>query len=194
LDFKHIAAILQLIVDGKPGKPLALPSELEAALTFRELHLRRRVEKEAVSGYEYFLSIPGEVIVPELGAAFRATVVASGVIPNGGGTVSGYNPDLLLDRALLAPGLTVRNWQAGDRYCPVHTGSPRKVKELLQPGRLGQTLTQAERRTWPVIESAGQIVWLKGFPVPEAFAHQRGDAVLIEEFRVTADKHEGSAT
>jgi tRNA(Ile)-lysidine synthetase-like protein len=91
-----------------------------------------------------------------------------------------------LDRALLAPGLTVRNWQAGDRYCPAHTGSPKKVKELLQSGRLGRTLSQAERKTWPVIESAGQIVWMKGFAVPEAFTHQRGDAVLIEEVRMNA--------
>jgi tRNA(Ile)-lysidine synthase len=192
LDFKHIAAILDLVASGKPGKPLGLPSRLEAAITFRELHIRPKPAKEAAADYQYLLTIPGEVQVAELGTTFRASVIARSaltgrVLTDGETTVSRYNPDQLLDRALLAPGLTVRNWLAGDRYCPAHTGSPKKVKELLQSGRVGHTLTQAERRTWPVLESAGQIVWLKGFPVPEAFAHHVGDAVLIEEVRMTAD-------
>jgi hypothetical protein len=55
------------------------------------------------------------------------------------------------------------------------------VKELLQVGRLGHELSPFERKTWPVIESAGQIVWMRGFPVPEAFAAKTGEAVLIEE-------------
>jgi hypothetical protein len=57
------------------------------------------------------------------------------------------------------------------------------VKELLQPGRLGRELSPGERKSWPVIESAGQIVWVRGLPVPEAFAARRGEAVLIEEIR-----------
>jgi len=51
----------------------------------------------------------------------------------------------------------------------------------LQPGRLGRELSAAERKLWPVLESAGQIVWMRGFAVPEAFVHQGGEAVLIEE-------------
>src|SRR5262249_56810960 len=64
---------------------------------------------------------------------------------------------------------------------------PKKVKELLQPSRLGARLSPNERRLWPVIESAGAIVWIRGFPVPQAFAAQSGDAVLIEETRLTPE-------
>jgi tRNA(Ile)-lysidine synthase len=181
LEFKHIADMMELIAESRRSKPVALPGGLEAVCTFRELHIRRREEKQSSNGYQYALTVPGEVLVPELESTLCARVITEG-----GADVSGYNPDQLLDRALLAPGLTVRNWQAGDRYCPAHTGSPKKVKELLQSGRLGRTLSQAERKTWPVIESAGQIVWMKGFAVPEAFTHQRGDAVLIEEVRMNA--------
>ena len=181
LEFNHIADMMELIAESRRSKPLALPGGLEAVCTFRELHIRRREEKQSSNGYQYALTVPGEVLVPELESTLCARVITEG-----GADVSGYNPDQLLDRALLAPGLTVRNWQAGDRYCPAHTGSPKKVKELLQSGRLGHTLSQAERKTWPVVESAGQIVWMKGFAVPEAFTHQRGDAVLIEEVRMNA--------
>jgi tRNA(Ile)-lysidine synthetase-like protein len=95
--------------------------------------------------------------------------------------LSGYNPALLLDRGLLQSELTVRNWHAGDRFFPAHSRSPKKVKELLQSGRLGRPLAPAERLSWPVVESAGQIVWMRGFAVPEAFSYRAGDAVLIEE-------------
>jgi tRNA(Ile)-lysidine synthetase-like protein len=115
------------------------------------------------------------VAIPELGKVIRAQVVN-----NPQDRISGYN-SALLDRALLAPELTVRNWHAGDRFFPAHTRSPKKVKELLQPGRLGQQISPAERKVWPVVESGGQIVWLRGFAVPEAFAAKSGEAVLIEE-------------
>jgi hypothetical protein len=32
-----------------------------------------------------------------------------------------------------------------------------------------------------VIEYAGQIVWMRGFPVSRDFASSSGDAILIEE-------------
>jgi tRNA(Ile)-lysidine synthetase-like protein len=93
---------------------------------------------------------------------------------------SGYN-SALLNRALLAPEVTVRNWRPGDRFFPAHTRSPKKVKELLQPARLGQQISPAERKAWPVIESAGEIVWMRGFSVPEAFAAAGGQGIAIEE-------------
>jgi hypothetical protein len=54
------------------------------------------------------------------------------------------------------------------------------VKELLQAARVGQQLSLAQRKAWPVVESAGQIVWVRGFAVPAAFAPRNGEAVLIE--------------
>ncbi|MFI5106217.1 MAG: tRNA lysidine(34) synthetase TilS, partial [Terriglobales bacterium] len=180
IEFKHVEELIAMVREQRRGKPMALPGGLEAVCTFRELQIGRSGDA-GTGSYQYALEVPGQVSVPELGATLRARVISHGSPAN-----SGYNPDLLLDRALLAPGLTVRNWQAGDRFFPAHTGSPKKVKELLQSGRLGQTLTQAERKTWPVVESAGQIVWMKGFAVPEAFAHHAGEAVLIEEIHMNA--------
>src|SRR5438552_10077031 len=97
-----------------------------------------------------------------------------------GNSVSGYN-SALLNRALLAPEVTVRNWRSGDRFFPAHTRSPKKVKELLQSGRPCHNLSPAERKAWPVIENAGEIVWMRGFPVPQAFNATSGQAVWIEE-------------
>jgi tRNA(Ile)-lysidine synthase len=89
----------------------------------------------------------------------------------------------LLDRAQLAPKLTVRNWRPGDRFFPAKTKAPKKLKDLLEPGRVLRHISPAERKSWPVVESAGRIVWVRGFPAPEALASITGDqqAVLIEE-------------
>ena len=42
-------------------------------------------------------------------------------------------------------------------------------------------MATAERKTWPIVESVGQIVWVRGFAVPEEFASRMGDGVLIQE-------------
>ena len=120
--------------------------------------------------YRYSLSIPGEAAVTELGSTIRAEILILG----GDEDLSRYNFQLL-NRAALAPELTIRNWRAGDRFFPAHTRSPKKVKELLQSGRLGREMSAAQRKLWPVIESAGEIVWMRSYPAPEAFAARAGD-------------------
>jgi tRNA(Ile)-lysidine synthase len=123
-----------------------------------------------VDGYEYVLPIPGEVYIQEIGIRLHASVFSGGKQPSGE-----YG---LLDARVAGDCLRVRNWRAGDRFWPSHTGSPKKVKELLQVRRVsGRT-----RALWPVaVNGAGELVWMKGFSLPERFlAGQEDAAVLIE--------------
>jgi tRNA(Ile)-lysidine synthetase-like protein len=174
-----------LLVEQKaPGKKLALPGDLLANRTAREVQFSRHGQKP-LENYCYPLPIPGEVAVPELGFTIRARLISTGKQK-----VSGYNDASLLNPTLLGPELTVRHWRAGDRFFPAHSQSPKKVKELLQPGRLGQQFSLVQRKTWPVIESAGQIVWMRGFPVSRDFASSSGDAILIEEMKMSAEAEE----
>ncbi|HZU33012.1 MAG TPA: tRNA lysidine(34) synthetase TilS [Candidatus Angelobacter sp.] len=175
LEFKHIQQLTEAIAAKKSGKSLPLPHGWTASCSLRELQFSQNAHDPA-ENYCYALPIPGEIMVPELGCSIRAQVISAGKQK-----VSGYNDASLLNPSLLAPELKVRNWRAGDRFFPAHSHSPRKVKELLQPSRLGRQFSPAERKAWPVIESAGQIVWMRGFPVPQAFAGGAGEAVLIEE-------------
>jgi tRNA(Ile)-lysidine synthase len=127
----------------------------------------------AHSDYEYRLAVPGTILVPEVGASFEAALVP-------GSVATGYNPDHMLDPALLQKGLIVRNWRAGDRYWPAHSKAPKKVKELLQERKL----TGTERRLWPVVLSGEEIVWVRGFPVPARWRSRDGsqEALVIREF------------
>lgn len=177
LEFKHIQQLMELIRRSKSSQGLSLPGGLRAECSWRELRFSLKAE-EIPEEYGYSLPVPGQVGVPELGKIVRAVVITTGKQ-----TISGYNAASLLNRRLLAPELKIRNWRAGDRFFPAHSQSPKKVKELLQPSRIGARVSSRERKLWPVIESAGEIVWMRGFPVPQTFAIQSGEAVLIEEIR-----------
>lgn len=177
LEFRHIHELLEFAAQKKPGLKLELPGGLRGLLTLRELQINRGARPSVAAQYCYPLKVPGEVSIPELGVTLSAQLVSPEQ------RLSRYNSGhyQLLDRASLAPELKVRNWRAGDRYFPAHTRNPKKVKELLQRGRIGVELSPEQRACWPVIESAGEIIWMKGFPVPQAFAAGAGEAVLIEE-------------
>lgn len=177
LEFRHIEALIALAREGKKGKPVQLPGNWNASASFRELQLQPPSSADSPN-YEYCLPLPGEVRIPAAGSVIRAQVVNIGMR-----AATEYNSALLLERSLLRQELTVRNWRAGDRFFPLHTQSPRKVKELLQPARIGYEISAAERRSWPVVESAGEIVWMRGFPVAANYVYRNGDAVLIEEVR-----------
>jgi len=175
LEFKHIEEILRFAAEEGPlGKELSLPlgwkvvREAEA-MVFVTPDLRRQ---ERIPDYEYSLLVAGRSLVPELGVVIEALRVAPEEVG------AGYNPQQLLRAELLPERLTVRNWRPGDRFWPAHTKSPKKIKELLQERHVAQT----ERRLWPVVVSADEIVWMRGFPVPARLrASREQEAVLIRE-------------
>jgi tRNA(Ile)-lysidine synthase len=188
LDFTHIQNLIELAEGKLRGRRTLLPGGIVAVVSFRELQFCPLQEDAPGADYQYSLPVPGEVMVPELGSMIRVRLVRVGE-----GAAAGYNTGALLVRSLLAPELTVRNWRAGDRFFPARTKSPKKLKDLLQAGRLGQPLSSAQRRAWPVVESAGEIVWVRGFASPERLAANAGenqDAVSIEETEVNSWKKE----
>jgi len=184
LEFKHIQQLTALVEHGKPGAKLALPDGLVANRTVRELQFSKSAPK-AAEDYCYRLPIPGEVAVPEVGITIRARLISDGKQKG-----LSYNAATLLKASLLGSELRVRNWRAGDKFFPAHTQSPKKVKELLQSGRLGHEISPAQRKAWPVIESAGQIVWMRSFPASQDFAGNSGNAILIEEITMSTEAAE----
>jgi tRNA(Ile)-lysidine synthase len=175
LEFKHVEEVLRFAAEeGPAGKELSLPGgwkvvREQEAMVFVTPDLRK---PEPLRDYEYSLSVPGRVFVPELGVVIEALRVA----PDS--RDAEYNPQQLLDGTLLPEKLILRNWRPGDRYWPAHTKSAKKIKELLQE----KHLAQAQRRLWPVVVSGDEIIWMRGFAVPAKFACKKsGPAVLIRE-------------
>lgn len=154
LEFHHVEEILDLNLRGP--RAAVLPQGWVVSIAKGGLQFESPSPAAGTnSDYQYVLSLPGSVEVPEIGARFEAALVPGSAVP-------GYNPDHLLDPALLQKELTVRNWRAGDRYWPAHSKSPKKIKALLQERKV----TGTERKLWPVGVSGQEIVWVRGFPAP----------------------------
>jgi len=75
----------------------------------------------------------------------------------------------------LGPELTVRAWRDGDRMRPAGLGGSKSLQDLFTDRKVPRAL----RRTLPVIETGGEIVWVAGVAVDERFAASEGapDAV-----------------
>jgi len=103
--------------------------------SLREIRLTRGATLP-VPAPEHAFVIPGEVRAPEYGVCLRA------------------------DSAATTPA-TLRPWKAGDRVTLRHSRGPKKVAEVLD--RLH--VVGAARNNWPVVESEGKIVWMRGAEV-----------------------------
>jgi tRNA(Ile)-lysidine synthase len=181
LEFCHVEEILEL--DHRGPRCSMLPKGWLITATKGGLQFAppRRVPATNFD-YAYKLTVPGMIRVPEAAACFEAALVPGSAAP-------GYNPDHMLDPALLQQELTVRNWRAGDRYWPAHSKAPKKIKELLQERKL----TGTQRKLWPVIMSGQEIVWVRGFPSPARLLRREGDheALVIRELPSREDaQHE----
>ncbi len=173
LEFKHVEEILA-VTDGL-AVAAALPHGWHAFRNGSETWIGDRV-LNAPENYEYPLSVPGKVVIPEAGIQLEAVLVP---------TLTGYNPQHCLDSSVLARPLRVRNWRSGDRFWPAHTKAPKKIKELLQERRV----LGVEKKLWPVVTSGDVIVWVRGFAVPAQFGPRESttDVVMIRE--IPAEEH-----
>ncbi|MEK7385551.1 MAG: tRNA lysidine(34) synthetase TilS, partial [candidate division NC10 bacterium] len=98
------------------------------------------------------VSVPGRVELPEIGQALEARVTDAEryAIP--------AKPDrVAFDADRLPMRLLVRPRRAGDRLAPFG-GAERKLKDLL----IDAKVPRWERSRVPVIEAAGEIVWVAG--------------------------------
>jgi tRNA(Ile)-lysidine synthase len=76
------------------------------------------------------------------------------------GEVEGYGLKLRAEYG--EPGEAIlRAWKAGDRVTLRHSRGPKKVAEVLD--RLH--VSGADRKSWPVVEWQGKIVWMRGAEV-----------------------------
>ena len=162
LEFHHVEQMLEVAAGaaGRSQKRVELIEGWDACFGENRLRLEKRAEKPEHSDYELALPIPGEVLVEAVGIVLRARLAESG-------------------KRLKAGELRVRNWRPGDRYWPAHSGSEKKVKELLQDRRV-----PAERKAaWPVVVSREEIVWVPGFEYPEKWVTESGEGVVVEIVR-----------
>ncbi len=162
--FDDIECMLHLAAH--PGSQHEFEGGWTVAATRQTLEIRGSVEAPPTVAFDYPLPVPGAIDLPNQ-LSLRCTIVAD---PSRHAA-----PNLLAYERLQLP-LRVRNWQPGDRFWPAGNKQAEKLKRLFQ-----QRHVPAEARgAWPVVLSGSDIVWVRDFPVANAFKAQGGAAVLIE--------------
>ena len=164
--FEDIELMLHVIAH--PGLRHEFEGGWTAVSSKDSFEIRRVSSSEEVAEYELPLPVPGSVLLPN-GLSIRSTVVED---PSD----SRHKTGTLLARDRLNLPLRVRNWRHGDRFWPLGSKQAEKLKRLFRQDHIAAD----ERRTWPVVLSGDDIVWVRGLPVATGFEARNGPAVLIE--------------
>jgi len=190
LTARHVQDVLDLAANSRSGDRIDLPGivverifdRLIFSSTFAAARTEGSLEEEKASnrGFEYSICLPNasiasSIVVPEIKRRFDLKMVDW---PSASGETVKYRGALDFDR--LRWPLTLRNWRPGDSYRPCGHRSVRKLKRMFLESRVPRTT----RATWPVLISAGQLVWASGYPVADEFApgsETRTGLVIAEE-------------
>jgi tRNA(Ile)-lysidine synthase len=180
LTSEHVEQVIQLARSGSGGSEIHLPGvvvkrTLRGDLVFVSPGEETRAPQEP---YEYRVDVSpargARVEVPQIGKRFVLKVI------DWPGTASetrqGAEP---LDFERLRVPVVLRNWRPGDSYRPRGRQRVHKLKELLYEGGIDAR----ERPAWPVLTSAGQVVWASGLPGADEYAANAAThfALLIDE-------------
>jgi tRNA(Ile)-lysidine synthase len=188
LNALHVQAVLEMAARGENGKSLPLPGGIEVrrqrdTLVFRATSAatgRKRTlqEPRKFAHPVDFSGIEALVEVPCLACVFRFRKI-DWPAKRGETSVTGT----MLDQQTLRHPLLLRNWRPGDRLHPLGHRKAHKLKRLLNEKRVSRW----EREGWPVLTSAGVLVWARGFPVAAEFAanERTRTGILIAEEKIS---------
>jgi tRNA(Ile)-lysidine synthase len=146
-------SILEL--DDRGTKTLDLGGGLRAVAEYGTLRFTRAREETVPEPVE--LTVPGRVrfgdweVEASLGGAGDVSVTGLGSIA------------------------TVRAWREGDRMRPASLGGTKTLQDLFTDRKVPRAL----RRTLPIVEANGEIVWVAGVAVDERFAAREGEADAV---------------
>ncbi len=129
---------------------------------------RGREKPLPAADFSYPLDIPGWVKVPEAACTISADMntVPFGRVAKEVWRLTGRGDEAVLEAGRLAGPLLVRNRRPGDRFRPLGLEGRKKLQDLFVDAKTDR----AEREITPVIvDRTGQIVWVAGHGLAEAF-------------------------
>jgi tRNA(Ile)-lysidine synthase len=188
LGLRHVEQVIRVAGESPSGSRVELPGGVSVERNFDEVVFYRVADKErsaerassltALAGYEYPIKLPIEgttsILVPVLNRRFSLKMIDWSVAER-----DTKRESVALDADLLRSPLILRNWRSGDTYRPLGRRHRAKLKEMFRVRKV----PNGQRPLWPVLESAGNVIWTQGMPVAHEFSigKQTQLALLIEE-------------
>lgn len=163
ISFNHVDAVLRLVdrADGTVDLPGQRVQRIgpRIVLTPRDAGTPPPVTLETF--FQYPLSIPGEVTLPEVARVVSAETSAT--VP---GATLGSEGQAVVRRDLCGPSLVVQNRRPGDRFRPIGLGGRKKLQDFF----VDRKVARRDRDDVPiVVDTRGRIVWVAGYGIDEAF-------------------------
>jgi len=161
LSHRHIFA-LQDLLSAQSGSQVTLPEGWVATKDYERLVISRR-RRVSPPAWEYPLAINGVLRVPEAKVSLKAMIRKRQDVDLAESTPL----RALLDLDRIVPPLMVRNRRPGDRFWPlgVSGAGEKKLKEFF----IDAKVSRARRDEIPLLVCQGQIVWVVGFRISEAY-------------------------
>ena len=182
---ERVEQVIHLAAESSSGRRVEMPGGVRVERSFGDLIFSRQQKRaapgeteEQSSAYQYSVTLPSRgatsVSVPELKRCFRLKVIDWPRTER-----DTIEECVALDADLLRPPLILRNWRPGDAYRPRGARQSRKLKRMFMAKRI----PVRERAGWPVLESDGRIVWVRGMPAGDecCAGSETNAAVMIEE-------------
>jgi len=178
VSFEHVEAALELLgaeADGSVDAPGHTVQRLGARIVLRAGDPRdRRRTHSGANFFDYPLSIPGEVPLPQAGCVLAAESWPGGIDLRS----LGADPSAAAVRRDLCSGpLRVRNRRPGDRFRPFGLNGRKKLQDYF----VDRKVARQRRDEVPlVVDDRDRIVWVAGFDIDEAFrVTESAQAVII---------------
>jgi len=170
---RHVEDILHLATVCASGHQVDLPGRIVVERSFNNLRFSRKGPTKVQDSpekagqpveFHYPVSLEcldgQDVALPEIGTRIRLKVIDWPAMQR-----DTRDDAFIADWKLLRAPAVVRSWLPGDAFRPHGRRKNRKLKHLMREKRIAPR----DRRGWPVLTSAGEIVWARGFPVAQEF-------------------------
>jgi len=187
LNSGHVGQVIRLASQPLSGHRVELPGGVVADRVFNELVFTRQrggsasEPSQTECSYQHLVTLPdrGEAIVPvpELKRRFCLKVIDWSLAER-----DTTRESTALDRDRLGAPLVLRNWRQGDAYRARGHREVQKLKRMF----LARHVPRRDRASWPVLESAGRVAWVRGMPPADEFSagERTRVGVVIEEERL----------
>jgi tRNA(Ile)-lysidine synthase len=158
----QMEALNRLCLAGPANGEISLPGGRRAVRQYERLRITSRAPALHPK-FSRTLVLEGTTEIAEAGLAFEASLVGAAEV-----AMPADHSSALFDiQAIVAEGLTARNFKPGDRIRPLGMTGTRKVKDVFIDRKLPPPL----RGRFPIVAMGTRIVWLPGI--------LRGDGALV---------------
>lgn len=151
----HFQAVRKLCLNGPPNGRIVLPNGWLVRRVYGKLFIMESEEpgKDEACSFEVPLPFEGLTVVEAARMVFQ-----SSLIPRTEAQMPYDAQTAVFDARKMRGGLSVRNFNPGDRIEPLGLAGSRKVKEVF----IDNKIPVEQRRRFPVVMLDGQVAWLPG--------------------------------